>query len=170
MGARHASWKLRTQPPGFLAREDGPRVAVLKLRAGTPTRTKGGGRASWPNAWPRWTAGLREFRGRSGAAAWRDTAVLLATEFGRTAAANGTRGTDHGTAAAAFLAGGAVAGGRVHADWPSLSAAALLEARDLKPTLDLRAVLKGVVARSFKSLGSSARYDGLSGQRERPAA
>jgi uncharacterized protein (DUF1501 family) len=72
--------------------------------------------------------------------------VLLVTEFGRTAAINGTRGTDHGTAAAAFLVGGAVAGGRVIADWPGLSARALYQGRDLAPTLDLRSVLKGLLA------------------------
>ncbi|HUJ52486.1 MAG TPA: DUF1501 domain-containing protein, partial [Steroidobacteraceae bacterium] len=78
--------------------------------------------------------------------AWSDTAVLLVTEFGRTAAINGTRGTDHGTATVAFLAGGAVAGGRVIAEWPGLSARALYQGRDLAPTLDLRSVLKGVLA------------------------
>jgi uncharacterized protein (DUF1501 family) len=76
---------------------------------------------------------------------WRNTAILLATEFGRTAATNGTRGTDHGTGSAAFLLGGAVAGGRVHCDWPSLGSSALYEGRDLKPTLDLRAAIKGVL-------------------------
>ena len=75
----------------------------------------------------------------------QNTAVLLATEFGRTAAVNGTRGTDHGTGAAAFLIGGAVAGGRMLADWPGLAPAALHEGRDVRPTLDLRAVIKGVL-------------------------
>ena len=77
---------------------------------------------------------------------WADTVVLLATEFGRTAATNGTRGTDHGTATAAFLLGGAVQGGRVLADWPGLSARSLYQGRDLKPTTDLRSVLKGVLS------------------------
>jgi len=71
--------------------------------------------------------------------------VLIATEFGRTAAANGTRGTDHGTAAAAFLLGGAVHGGRVLCDWPGLSARALYQGRDLKATMDLRSVIKSVL-------------------------
>ena len=71
--------------------------------------------------------------------------MLLVTEFGRTAAINGTRGTDHGTATMAFLIGGAVAGGRVIADWPGLSSRALYQGRDLAPTLDLRCVLKGVL-------------------------
>jgi uncharacterized protein (DUF1501 family) len=76
---------------------------------------------------------------------WPRTVVLLATEFGRTAAANGTRGTDHGTGSAAFLLGGAIAGGRVLADWPGLSARNLYQQRDLKPTLDLRSVMKSVL-------------------------
>src|SRR5437763_635646 len=78
--------------------------------------------------------------------AWLKTAVLVMTEFGRTVHANGTGGTDHGTAAAAFVAGGAVAGGRVLADWPGLAPAKLLDGRDLQPTLDLRALAKGVLA------------------------
>jgi uncharacterized protein (DUF1501 family) len=77
---------------------------------------------------------------------WKDTAVLLLTEFGRTAAINGTHGTDHGTATAAFLLGGAVAGGRVIVDWPGLSRRALYQGRDLAPTLDVRSVLKGILA------------------------
>lgn len=76
---------------------------------------------------------------------WNETAVLLATEFGRTAAINGTRGTDHGTATAAFLVGGAVRGGRVIADWPGLSSRALYQGRDLMPTQDLRSVVKGLM-------------------------
>ena len=71
--------------------------------------------------------------------------VLVATEFGRTAAVNGTRGTDHGTGAAVFLLGGAVKGGRVIVDWPGLAPASLFAGRDLKPTLDLRSVMKSVL-------------------------
>ena len=77
--------------------------------------------------------------------AWKDTIVAIVTEFGRTARVNGTQGTDHGMATVALLAGGAVKGGRVLADWPGLTEAALYEGRDLKPTRDLRAVLKGVL-------------------------
>ena len=73
---------------------------------------------------------------------WNDTAVLVMTEFGRTVAMNGTHGTDHGTAGAAFLVGGAVKGGRVIADWPGLKPGDLYAGRDLKPTADLRSVMK----------------------------
>lgn len=80
---------------------------------------------------------------------WRQTMVLVATEFGRTAAVNGTNGTDHGTAAVTMLMGGAVKGGRVLADWPGLAPANLYEARDLKPTTELDAVIGGAVAGHF---------------------
>ena len=80
---------------------------------------------------------------------WNDTAILVITEFGRTAEVNGTLGTDHGTAAAAFLTGGAVKGGRVIADWPGLKSTQLYQARDLAPTTDLRAVAKGVMTELF---------------------
>jgi uncharacterized protein (DUF1501 family) len=77
--------------------------------------------------------------------AWRETTVVVITEFGRTAKINGTDGTDHGTATVAFLVGGALKGGRVIADWPGLKTAQLYEERDLKPTTDLRTVLKGLL-------------------------
>jgi uncharacterized protein (DUF1501 family) len=71
--------------------------------------------------------------------------VVAVTEFGRTARFNGTEGTDHGTGTIALLAGGAVNGGRVIADWPGLKASNLYEGRDLAPTCDLRAALKGIL-------------------------
>ena len=78
-------------------------------------------------------------------AAWRETVVAVVTEFGRTARINGTDGTDHGTGTIALLAGGALKGGRVIADWPGLKNADLHEGRDLTATTDLRAVLKGLL-------------------------
>jgi len=81
---------------------------------------------------------------------WASTLVLVATEFGRTAAPNGTGGTDHGTGALAMLLGGAVAGGRVIADWPGLGQAALYEGRDLKPTMDLDTLIAGAVAQHYR--------------------
>ena len=80
---------------------------------------------------------------------WSDTMVLVATEFGRTVAVNGTGGTDHGTGSSAMLLGGAVRGGRVLADWPGLSQTALFEGRDLKPTMQLDAFIGGAVAGLF---------------------
>ena len=80
---------------------------------------------------------------------WNQTIVLVATEFGRTVAVNGTGGTDHGQASAALLAGGAVKGGRILADWPGLAHASLYEGRDLKPTMALDAFIAGAIADQF---------------------
>lgn len=77
--------------------------------------------------------------------AWLHTAVLVVSEFGRTVRVNGSTGTDHGTGGVAFVAGGAIRGGRVLGDWPGLSLAALLEGRDLRPTTDLRSVAKALL-------------------------
>ncbi|MDO8410774.1 MAG: DUF1501 domain-containing protein [Phenylobacterium sp.] len=79
-------------------------------------------------------------------AAWRDTVVLVVTEFGRTARINGTLGTDHGTASTALLLGGALKPGGIIGDWPTLKEARLFENRDLAPTADLRSLFKGVLA------------------------
>ena len=98
----------------------------------------------WRNCCRGSTARWRNSKAGLGAR-WRDTVVVVATEFGRTARINGTDGTDHGTGTVALLAGGAVKGGRVISDWPGLKPANLYEARDLAPTTDLRAVLKGVL-------------------------
>jgi uncharacterized protein (DUF1501 family) len=81
---------------------------------------------------------------------WGQTLVLVATEFGRTVKINGTQGTDHGTASMAMLLGGAVQGGRVIADWPGVSDAALYEGRDLRPTMELDALIGSAVAGHFQ--------------------
>jgi uncharacterized protein (DUF1501 family) len=80
---------------------------------------------------------------------WNNTVVLVATEFGRTVAPNGTGGTDHGQGSVAMLLGGAVEGGKVVTDWPGLSQAALYEGRDLKPTTDLDALIAGTLAQLY---------------------
>ena len=130
---------------GFLRREDGPRVAVFDTGGWDTHANEGGAQGQLAARLGELDAGLATLRQQLGPA-WQDTAVLLITEFGRTAALNGTRGTDHGTATSAFLLGGAVAGGRVVADWPGLSARALYQGRDLAATLDLRSVLKGILS------------------------
>lgn len=134
---------------GFLRSEDGPRIAVFDTN-GWDTHANEG---ALGQRFAVLDTALRAFKEDLGPA-WRKTAVLLVTEFGRTAAVNGTRGTDHGTATAALLLGGAVRGGRVIADWPGLAPGALFEGRDVAPTLDLRALLKGLL---HEQLGVSQR-------------
>lgn len=81
---------------------------------------------------------------------WASTLVIVATEFGRTAAVNGTGGTDHGTASALFLLGGTLAGGgTVRADWPGLSPAALHEGRDLRATASLEGEVSAAIAAHY---------------------
>jgi len=129
----------------FLKSDDGPRVAVFDAMGWDTHANEGGSQGQLAGRLAGLDAGLRTLKEDLGPV-WRDTVVMVATEFGRTAAVNGTRGTDHGTAAAAFLLGGAVYGGRVIADWPGLSARALYQGRDLAPTLNMHAALKAVLA------------------------
>jgi uncharacterized protein (DUF1501 family) len=129
----------------FLRRDDGPQVAVFDTTGWDTHANEGNAEGQLAGRLAALDSGLRTLKDELGPT-WADTAVLLATEFGRTAAINGTRGTDHGTATAAFLLGGAVQGGRVLADWPGLSSRALYQGRDLKPTADLRSVIKGVLS------------------------
>jgi uncharacterized protein (DUF1501 family) len=129
---------------GFLKREDGPRVAMFDTSGWDTHANEGGAQGQLALRLRGLDLALAALKDSLGPV-WRNTVVLVATEFGRTAAINGTRGTDHGTGAAAFLLGGAVAGGRVLADWPGLSRGKLHEGRDLRPTEDLRAVMKGVL-------------------------
>lgn len=128
----------------FLAQADGPRVGALALDGWDTHFNEGIAQGRLSQLLGALDAALATIKSNMGAA-WRETVVALATEFGRTARINGTAGTDHGTATIALLVGGALKGGRVIADWPGLKAADLYQNRDLKPTTDLRAVLKGVL-------------------------
>jgi len=131
---------------GFLARADGPRIAMIET-SGWDTHSGQNARlASQLKNLDDLVAGLHEGLG----AAWSKTVILVATEFGRTVAANGTGGTDHGTGGAAMLIGGAVQGGRVLADWPGLAPSNLHDGRDLKPTLALDALIASTCAQAFQ--------------------
>lgn len=129
----------------FLAAPDGARIAVIEVGGWDTHANQGADRGQLATRLRGLDQGIESLRTALGDA-WRHSVVLVVTEFGRTVAVNGTRGTDHGTATCAFLAGGAVEGGRVIADWPGLAAGSLYQGRDLKPTLDLRSVFKGVLA------------------------
>jgi uncharacterized protein (DUF1501 family) len=128
----------------FLAQPDGPRVGALALDGWDTHSNEGIAQGRLSQLLGALDAALAAIETNMGAA-WRQTVVALVTEFGRTARINGTDGTDHGNATVALLVGGALKGGRVIADWPGLKSANLYENRDLKPTTDLRAVLKGLL-------------------------
>jgi uncharacterized protein (DUF1501 family) len=128
----------------FLASPDGPRIGALALDGWDTHVNEGavnGRLASLLGALDGAIAAIKTNMGD----AWGETVVALITEFGRTAHVNGNEGTDHGTGTVALLAGGALKGGRVIADWPGLKESDLYEKRDLKATTDLRTVLKGVL-------------------------
>jgi uncharacterized protein (DUF1501 family) len=128
-----------------LMRSDGgPEIAVIEAGGWDTHANQGGAKGVLATRLAGLDQGLKSLADGLGPL-WPQTAVLVVTEFGRTAAVNGTRGTDHGTGGCAFLVGGAVRGGQVIADWPGLRRTDLLDGRDLKPTLDLRSVFKSVL-------------------------
>jgi uncharacterized protein (DUF1501 family) len=128
----------------FLARPDGPRIGALAFDGWDTHAAEGASNGRLAVLLGALDGAIAAIE-REMKEAWRETAVAVITEFGRTARINGTDGTDHGTATVALLAGGALKGGRVIADWPGLKPSRLYEGRDLKPTTDLRAVLKGLL-------------------------
>lgn len=135
----------------LLAAQRGPRVAALEI-GGWDTHSNQATRLLPPlQALDEGIEALRLGLG----AAWSETAVLVLTEFGRTARINGSAGTDHGTAGVAFVMGGAVRGGRVIADWPGLGQGRLFDNRDLMPTMDQRRIAKGLLAQHL-GLGPAA--------------
>jgi uncharacterized protein (DUF1501 family) len=144
-GARQDPASLGKLAAGFLSREDGPRIAMIETGGWDTHSAQMPRLAAQLKALDTMLAALRDGLGP----AWSKTTVLVATEFGRTAAANGTGGTDHGTASVAMVIGGAVAGGRVVADWPGLRQSDLYQARDLKPTASLDALITGVASESL---------------------
>lgn len=127
---------------GFMAKANGPRIAFVE-DSGWDTHSNQA--TVLTRKLKELDAGLRGFHDGM-TPFWSRTVVVVLSEFGRTAAANGTGGTDHGTGGIALLAGGAVKGGRITGDWPGLAQGALNEGRDLRATSDTRALLKGVLA------------------------
>jgi uncharacterized protein (DUF1501 family) len=128
----------------LMAADDGPRIAALAFDGWDTHANEGGPVGRLAQLLSGLDGALAEFQSGLGER-WKDPVIVVATEFGRTAKINGTDGTDHGTGTIALLAGGAVKGGRVIADWPGLKAANLYEGRDLAPTSDLRAAIKGIL-------------------------
>ena len=129
----------------FLTADAGPRIAVVETSGWDTHANQGTTGGLLFNRLEGLDAGLTALKTGLGKT-WSDTVVAIVTEFGRTVAVNGTRGTDHGTAAAAIVMGGGVNGGRVVADWPGLRPADLYEGRDLMPTTDVRSLFKSILA------------------------
>ena len=132
----------------ILRQERGPNIAAMEFSGWDTHANQGVAGGALDRLLGQLAEGLVAFRNDMGTA-WQNTTLVIMTEFGRTARPNGTRGTDHGTAGAGFVLGPRLAKSAIVADWPGLSSNALFEGRDLKPTLDTRAVLKAAIAGTF---------------------
>ncbi len=129
----------------LLSHANGPRVAVLDASGWDTHVAEGAGDGQLARRLQSLDQALDALKTALGPA-WKNTAVVMATEFGRTVKPNGSGGTDHGTGGAAFLLGGAVAGGSVKAEWVGLKPGALKDGRDQPVRTDLRSLFKGVLA------------------------
>ncbi len=130
-----------------LSAEDGPRLAFLELEGFDAHVAQGAARGRLANALDALACGLVSFARECGPV-WRQTAVLVTTEFGRTLSFNANGGTDHGSASVTFVMGGAVSGGRVGGNWPGLALPG--DSNSLAPTTDLRSIIKAVVTDHLK--------------------
>ncbi|BBE74799.1 DUF1501 domain-containing protein [Oharaeibacter diazotrophicus] len=128
----------------LLAAADGPRMAVLSVNNFDTHSDQGVTSGYLFDALAELDIALKDFKEAVGDV-WKDTVIVMATEFGRTVHVNGTKGTDHGVGTVAMLAGGSVAGGKVLGTWPGIAKKDLYEESDLTPTTDLRAIFKGVL-------------------------
>ena len=154
MGSAESPFEeMATVAAAFLREKAGPRIVTIDFgnwdsHSDQNARELITPQNQWPGRYPSFyrklNSGMRALKTGLGST-WQDTAVLIFTEFGRTVRVNGTNGTDHGTAGAAMLAGGAVAGGRVISDWRGLAPRDLLDDRDLYPTTDVRALFKATL-------------------------
>ena len=133
---------------GFMIQPAGPQVAAVSIDGFDTHANQGAGQGQLATRLAYLDAMLDGVAKGMGAG-WKDTAVVVVTEFGRTARVNGTGGTDHGTASTALLLGGALRKGGLVGDWPTLAQARLFEDRDTAPTLDMRALFKGLLAGQF---------------------
>ncbi|TKF72202.1 DUF1501 domain-containing protein [Vibrio sp. F13] len=135
----------------ILSADNGPNIAALELGGWDTHANQGNVNGRLSNQLKTLDVGLAALKASLGDR-WQKTVIIAASEFGRTAKENGTKGTDHGTGNVMFVAGGALpslkgAGGKVITNWPGLSQSQLYEGRDLSPTTDMRSVIKGVLNR-----------------------
>jgi uncharacterized protein (DUF1501 family) len=148
-----AARKLGATLAGFMAQPNGPQIAAISIDGFDTHANQGSAEGQLANRLAYLDAvidGLSTGLGPE----WNNTVVVAATEFGRTARINGTKGTDHGTASTALVLGGGLKRGGIIGDWPTLQQAKLFENRDTAPTLDMRGLFKGVLA---EQLGVSKR-------------
>jgi uncharacterized protein (DUF1501 family) len=146
-GKRYGNFGVLAQRAAeFLVQPGGPHVAVLEVGGWDSHANQASPTGALSNNLRLLDAGLDALRsGLQAGDTWKRTVIVVASEFGREVAINGTQGSDHGSGGVAFVLGGAVKGGRVVADWPGLAKRQRFEGRDLRTTTDLRAVLKSML-------------------------
>ncbi|MBW3697764.1 DUF1501 domain-containing protein [Vibrio sp. T187] len=154
---------LATQAGHFLQSEAGPNIAVLELGGWDTHSAQGSVQGRLANQLKKLDIGISALKTTLGDA-WQRTTLIAASEFGRTVEENGTKGTDHGTGNALMLAGGAIKGGKVIANWPGLAKADLYQERDLKPTTNTNDVIAEVLNQhlGFSSSDISKIFPGSS--------
>jgi uncharacterized protein (DUF1501 family) len=131
-----------------LRKPDGPRVALFDF-AGFDTHAAQGGDEGFHADKLRELDDIVRVLRQGLGEVWNETLVVTATEFGRNVPENGSAGTDHGWGSCQFVAGGLVKKAQVLADWPGLKPSQLFEGRDLRGTIDMRAVFAASVGRAF---------------------
>ncbi len=141
----NAAAQLGSTAAGFMLQEGGPQILSLSLDGWDTHANQGAADGQLANRLT-YLDGVISGLSTGLGAEWSNTICVVATEFGRTARVNGTRGTDHGTASTALVLGGGLKGSGIIGDWPTLAANKLFEGRDLAPTMDIRALFKGVLA------------------------
>jgi len=137
----------------FMSQDQGPAIAVMESSGWDTHANQGASQGQLARKFTELDSGLAELKKGLGPV-WNKTVVAVVTEFGRTAAVNGTQGTDHGTAGVAFLLGGAVKGGKLAGQWPGLASGNLFQGRDLAPTTDMRSLFKTVLRDHMGTTGS----------------
>jgi uncharacterized protein (DUF1501 family) len=133
---------------GFMIQDGGPQLAAVSID-GFDTHANQGSTQGQLATRLAYLDAVLDGMAKGMGPGWKDTAVVVVTEFGRTARVNGTNGTDHGTASTALLLGGALKKGGIVGDWPTLAEARLFENRDTAPSLDMRGLFKGLLVGQF---------------------
>jgi uncharacterized protein (DUF1501 family) len=143
-----AARKLGATLAGFMIQPGGPQVAAVSIDGFDTHANQGSSQGQLATRLAYLDAALDGLADGMGPG-WKDTAVVVVTEFGRTSRVNGTGGTDHGTASTALLLGGALKRGGIVGDWPTLAQGKLFEDRDTAPTLDMRGLFKGLLVAQY---------------------
>lgn len=151
-----------------MSRDDGPMVGLIDFVGFDTHASQGATEGEHANRLKMVDEVLGTFKTTLGER-WNDALVLTVTEFGRTAAQNGTTGTDHGWASCILAAGGLVKTPGIVADWPGLAKVRLFEGRDLAATVDANAVYAEALTSVF-GLTSGQIRDGVLAHAAAPLA